>query len=261
MFNANWRMEKKMDTKLKQAFLERWDKYFPDAELPLTFFYTDLIRHGEPVAPSEQWRCVFADLARARKGEVLSFETDSLGCAGAKRYFGFPTEVTPHFEYFLSCGIPGKVEGIRHKKSPQLVAETTKHQPLFDAPGKYIVFKRWDTLDESDHPLAVIFFALPDVLAGLFSLANFSEPDLYGVIAPSCSGCSSIVYFPYMESLKSHPRSTIGLFDISARPYVQKDMLTFAVPWTKFAEMIDDMEASFLTTGRWDVIRSRISRG
>jgi len=29
----------------------------------------------------------------------------------------------PHFEYFLSCGIPGKLEGERYKKSPELVKE------------------------------------------------------------------------------------------------------------------------------------------
>lgn len=27
----------------------------------------------------------------------------------------------PNFEYFLSCGIPGKLEGERYKKTPELV--------------------------------------------------------------------------------------------------------------------------------------------
>jgi hypothetical protein len=34
-----------------------------------------------------------------------------------------------------------------------------------------IVFKRWDTLDEADSPEVVIFFAPPDVISGLFTLA------------------------------------------------------------------------------------------
>jgi hypothetical protein len=39
-------------------------------------------------------------------------------------------------------------------------------------PIVFYVFKRWDTLDEADSPEVVIFFAPPDVISGLFTLAN-----------------------------------------------------------------------------------------
>jgi hypothetical protein len=39
----------------------------------------------------------------------------------------------------------------------------------------YIVFKRWDKLDEGDDPTAMVFFAVSDALSGLFTLANFDE--------------------------------------------------------------------------------------
>ncbi|MDL5501744.1 MAG: DUF169 domain-containing protein, partial [Candidatus Methanoperedens sp.] len=72
----------------------------------------------------------------------------------------------------------------RYKKSPELVKELMNKQPVFRAPAKYIVFKRWDMLEESDNPAVVIFFARPDVMSGLFTLSGFDESEPNGVIAP-----------------------------------------------------------------------------
>ena len=99
----------------------------------------------------------------------------------------------PDFEYFLSCGIPGKLEGERYKKTPEMVKETMEDWPVFKAPARFIVFKRWDKLEEADNPEVVISFAKPDVLSGLFTLASFDEVGQDLVIAPFGSGCSSIV--------------------------------------------------------------------
>jgi len=67
------------------------------------------------------------------------------------------------------------MEGERYKKTPEIAAETIKLQPPQEVPARFIVFKRWDSLDESDELEVVIFFARPDVLSGLFTLANFDE--------------------------------------------------------------------------------------
>jgi len=149
------------------------------------------------------------------------------------------------------------VEGERYKKSPELVREVMKKFSEFKAPKKFIVFKRWDQLDESDEPEVVIFFAKPDVLAGLFNLANFDEIE-EGVIAPFGSGCSSIVMHPYIERKNDPLRCVIGMFDISARPYVYSDIQTFAVPITKFTRMVENIQVSFLITPTWGKIRKRI---
>jgi len=50
----------------------------------------------------------------------------------------------------------------------------------------------------------------------------------------------------------------IGMFDVSARPYVPKETLSFAVPMNKFRCMVDDMEQSFLITDSWAKVRKRI---
>jgi len=164
----------------------------------------------------------------------------------------------PNFEYFLSCGIPGKLEGERYKKSPELVREVVASSPRFTAPAKSIVFKRWDALDASDNPEVAIFFARPDVLSGLFTLANFDECEPNGVIAPFAAGCGTIVQYPYLEKASARPRAVLGMFDVSARPYVPGDVLSFAVPMRKFARMIENMEESFLVTPSWGKVRRRL---
>jgi hypothetical protein len=164
----------------------------------------------------------------------------------------------PHFEYFLSCGIPGKLEGERYKKSPGIVLEAMKRTSFLEAPARHAVFKRWDTLDERDEPDVVIFFATGDVLSGLFTLSNFDEIDPNAVIAPFGAGCATITQYPYLEKDRDQPRSVMGMLDVSARPFVPGSVVSFATPMTKFARMIDNMEESFLITGSWDKVRRRI---
>lgn len=249
-----------MDIKIRDQFIEQWEEYFPGAELPIAFFYSsepgELEAGGEPSG----FRCAIGDLARVRNGRSLCLSGDSVGCGGGKKYFGFTQELRPGFEYFLSCGIPGEMEGERYKKSPELVKEYMRDQPAFEAPEKYIVFKRWDMLESSDDPVAVIFFAGADVLSGLFTLANFDERDPQAVIAPFCAGCSSIVYHPYQEAKKERPKAVLGMFDVSARPSVPGNELSFSIPWAKFMGMMENMEESFLKTGSWFKLRKRIAQ-
>jgi uncharacterized protein (DUF169 family) len=193
-------------------------------------------------------------------GKSFCFTVNSVDCAGGKRYFGFSHEIMPDFEYFLSYGIPGRLEGERYKKSPELVKEAMTRMPQFRAPARHIVFKRWDMLEERDEPDVVIFFAQPDILSGLFTLANFDEADPNGVFAPFAAGCGSIVQYPFLEKESDRPRGVLGMFDVSARPLVQKEILTFSVSINKFVRMVENMNESFLVTPSWGKFRGRINR-
>jgi len=247
-----------MDISLKERFLTLWKKYFNDAELPIAFYYTDEAGRAETVKQDTVPRCFIGALAKVRQGQSLAFDKDSVGCAGGRRYLGFAAGLMPNFEYFLSCGIPGQLEGERYKKSPELVKETMKEWPVFRAAGRYIVFKRWDNLDETDEPAVVIFFAEPDVLSGLFTLSSYDEAGQDLVKAPFGSGCSTIVQYPYLEVGVPNPRPVIGMFDVSARPFVPKNVLSFAIPMSKFSRMVDNMEESFLITASWAKVQKRI---
>ena len=246
-----------MKSGLKEEFLKLWKKHFDGAELPIAFYFTD--KEAVPGPPAAADRCLIANLARVRRGTPTRFGKESIGCPGGKRYSGFAETLRPDFEYFLSCGIPGKMEGERYKKSPELVREVMAKAPRLKAPQPYLVFKRWDQLEAEDEPEVIIFFAPPDVLAGLFTLASFDTAEPSGVSAPFGAGCGSIVLYPYLERDKPQPKGVIGMFDPSARPFIPAGTLTFAAPMTKFVSMVENMEESFVITPTWDVIRQRIA--
>jgi hypothetical protein len=249
-----------MDTNLKEAFLARWEKYFPGAELPISFYYTGDDNRAPYAGTDREQHCFIAELGKVRNGQSLSFDVASIPCTGGKRYLGFADTLRPNFRYFLSCGLAGEMEGERYKKTPEIVDKFMAEQPSFKAPGKYIVWKRVDKLEVFDQPLAVIFFAKPDALAGLFTLVNYDEYERDAVIAPMGSGCSSIVQTLVLQSTREKPKAVLGMFDVSARPYVPADVLTLGVVWPKFESMIRDMDQSFLITESWGKLKKRMGK-
>jgi hypothetical protein len=250
-----------MDMSLKRAFLDRWPQYFGDAELPLVFYYTDDRGDIEPARRPHGWACVMGQLAAVRKGQDRCFNAGNLGCGGGRTYLGFGESLRPNFNHFLSCGIPGEVEGERYKKSPEIVAELMRRSPKFDAPGAWLAARRFDRLEATDSPQVVVFLATPDVLSGLFTLAGFQEVETHATLAPFSAGCGSIVKYPFLELAAGTDRPVIGMFDVSARPYVPAHTLSLAIPWPRFERMVRDMDESFLITESWNKVQERLPQG
>jgi hypothetical protein len=248
-----------MDMETKTRFISLWRKYFNQAELPVTIYYTAQENGVELVKPGAINRCLIGALQEVRGGHSWRFDSRSVACPGGRKYLGFAENIRPNFDYFLSCGIPGQMEGERYKKSPAIVQELVNNWPSFKAPAPYIIFKRWDKLETLDQPEVVTFMASPDVLAGLFTLANYDESRPEGVFTPMSSGCASIVTYPYLEKDSPQPRGVIGMFDPSARPWAAADQLSFAVPYKRFLTMISYMEESFLITPTWKELQKRLS--
>ena len=244
-----------MDPQFRDVVLARWQRYFGEAPLPVAFYYTDQERPRS--VPGQ--RCLICNVAGVLDGTTFVYDAKTPGCAGGKRYTGFADSLRPNFDYFLSCGIPGKMEGERYKQSPELVRAYLEQHPPFEAPGRTLVFKRWDKLEDDEVPMAAIFFATPDVLAGLYTLANYDVVDPYGVVAPMGSGCASIVAYPSAEAQSENPRCILGMFDVSARPCVADDVLTFTVPLARLQQMVGYMDESFLITQSWRSVRDRIN--
>jgi uncharacterized protein (DUF169 family) len=248
-----------MDNRLKETFISLWKKYFGNSELPITFYFTEGDGGAEWAEKLKGRSCIICELAKVRNGRSVVYDADRIMCGGARRYLGFTDKMRPGFEYFLSCG-NGQMEGERYIRTPSMVKEIMKNQLNLPTEGRNIVFKRWDKLEENDNPDAVIFFARPDVLSGLFTMANFDQVEPNGTFTPFGSGCGSIVYYPYLENQSERPRAVIGMFDPSARPCVAEDILTFAIPMKKFEKIIGYMEESFLVTDTWTTIKKRIGR-
>jgi len=247
-----------MDPNLKDEFLYKWKKYFGKAELPFVFFYASTPGEVPLADPPKGWSCLICELAAVRNGKSLAYDNSVLRCGGARRYLGYETGMRPNFEYFLSCGIPGEMEGERYIRTPEMVREIMKSTRKLPADGKYVIFKRWDKLDPGDDPEAAIFIDKPEVLSGLFTLANFDQVDGMGVLVPFGSGCSSIIYQAYLENHKDNPKAIIGMFDPSARPCVPENTLSFSVPMKKLVRMISYMDESFLITDTWQNVKKRI---
>jgi len=249
-----------MDARFQEDLQDKWTRYFPGVELPVAYFYTDEVSAKDAKDSRDEEHCVVACFERVRRGHTFVYGAGSPGCKGWARYTGFSQGSGPNFEYFLSYGIPGQLEGERYKKSPDLVKRYTENNPPFQAPGRFIVFKRWDKLAAEDRPLAVIFFASADVLSGLFTLANYDHADPHGVIAPMGSGCSSIVAYPLVEARSEQPRCVLGMFDVSARLQLAPGELTFTVPMARLEQMVANMDESFLITESWGKVRTRVRK-
>ena len=246
-----------MDLELRQQFIEQWTAYFPNAALPIVLYYTD----DETVLLAEAEKshhCIICTLAAVRAGRSLRFDKETVRCGGGKRYLGFVQEMSPNFAHFLSCGIPGKMEGERYKRSPELVEDYLASQPPFEAPARYIVFKRWDDLNENDDPAVVVFFASGDVLSGLFTLANFDEVDPQAVklLARRAHFRAEIVR-KLMEADLA-PKRVPHPLAAGLGPCAAPDELTFSVPWPKFKRMVEQMDESFLITGSWGKVQERM---
>jgi Uncharacterised ArCR, COG2043 len=95
-------------------------------------------------------------------------------------------------------------------------------------------------------------------LSGLFTLANHDEIEPNGAFWPFAAGCASIIQYPYLENKSPCPRAVIVMFDVSARSYVPKEMLTFAISMNKFVRMIGNMDESFPIAHSWNRVKNRI---
>jgi hypothetical protein len=250
-----------MDTTLRDRFITLWQKYSPGAEFPLALEFRNAGQSAaKKVPPPGGWRCIICQIGQARNGTPLAFDGQSVTCRGGLMYTGYSCERPQGFRYFLSHGKEGVVEGERYKQTPELVDAWEKLIPPFDSQGRDLLFTRWDQLTEGDDPAVVIFFARPEVMSGLFTLANFDQSDPNGVICPMGAGCSSIVYYPWLEQQKAAPKVIMGMFDPSARKCVQLDVMTIAFPMKRFEKVVGYMEESFLVTGTWETVKKKIER-
>ncbi len=234
-----------------------WEKYFPNNELPIVCFYSndlgDVKFPDRPKPNKKGYTCIFSQIAPVRKGRARAFNMDNLGCFGSFLPFGFDIRVTEDVKNYM-CNVE------RVKKSYNHVDSMYEHRPPKQAPAKYLVFKRWDTLEEQDNPQVVFFFGNPDVISGLHGVANFDSMTPYGVSAPFGTGCDSIVGFPMNELESEQPKAVLGPLDPSVRIYFKPNISTFSVPWPKFLSMVENMDESFLSTDSWSQVKSRFSQ-
>jgi uncharacterized protein (DUF169 family) len=228
---------------------------------PVAIIFTnDKIDNALQFAPGK-WGCTISMLNAVTKGKTALFDRVNRGCAGGQaglglgNYSGFPGGI----EYFLSTGKEGFREGEFYKKNPELGKKFADNLETKNIPFTYVVFKPLNIVDmKKDNIIAVTFLVNPDQLTAMVVLANYDRPTNDNVMAPMAAGCQSICLIPYNDSFKEPQKAVIGLLDVSARAFVDKDILSFTVPLKMFLEMENNVKGSFLEKKAWQKLRERI---
>ena len=76
-------------------------------------------------------------------------------------------------------------------------------------------------------------------------MADFNRGTNQSVTAPFGAACKPIL-FGFAEAKKEYPRGVIGFFDISKRSIVDREILTFTLPFRLFQEKESCVKYSFL---------------
>ena len=229
---------------------------------PVAIMFSDEKPEGAVQFQEGKWGCVAALLTAAAKGRQAVFDRRSYGCLGGGVGLGFGN-LYPHFpggfEYFLSCGRgEGYPPGEAYKKTPELVTTFLEQLPITDIPSEYVVFKPLAAVADGEEPQVVVFYATADQLSGLVVLANYGRPGLDNVMIPFAAGCQSVFLLPWREAQQPRPRAVVGMTDITARPVIDADLVSFAVPFAMFREMEDNVPGSFLDKHDWAKVAARI---
>lgn len=255
-----------MQSKIREAIKMKYS--------PVALLWSDEKPEGAQEFVAGRWGCVMSLLTSAAKGRVSVASRETVGCGGGVSGLGFGSaydHVPGGIENFLSNGNPeicnteeGRrvaearpdiQHGERYIKTPELARKFVESLPIVDIPNRYIVFKPIEQLSDDEVPKVIIFLVNPDQLSALVVLANYGRETVDNVTIPMGAGCHQIGIYAYKEAESSHPRAVIGLTDISARKItgraVGRDILSFAVPFSFYNEMEDNVEGSFLQRDSW----------
>jgi len=231
----------------KKKFIENFKHAFGSYELPIVFWYSD-----KPISPIKKTRgCYIGDLKAARNGGEVSFNLDTISCPGGKLYAGF-SDAHPNLGDFVS----GKEH---YKESPKLLIDFISNLYIENKSTEFINFASINNFENFENIEGLIFFASPDVLSGLVSWVLYDTNKADAVSVPFGSGCSSIISETIAENRNNGERTFLGIFDPSVRPQVEANVLSLAIPMSRFKKLYHTINASCLQgTHAWRKVKQRI---
>lgn len=230
---------------------------------PVAIVFTDEKPTGALEFAEQRWGCVAAMLTAAVKGRTVVFGRNSFGCIGGGVGLGFG-DMYQHFPggfpNFLSTGSgEGYPAGEAYKKTPELAQKFVDGLPITDIAEQYVVFKPLAQVnDAQEQPKVIVFYVNPDQLSALVVLTNYNRPDNDSVAIPFAAGCQTTCLLPWQEAFRDKPRAIIGMTDISARPVIDADLLSFSVSFDLFKELEANAPGSFLDKEAWHKVVKRI---
>ena len=228
---------------------------------PVAILLSDEKPAGALQSKAGCWNCIIPMFIAAAKGKTAIFERKTTGCNGGKTGLGFGQ--FPNYpngiEYFLSTGKDGEFEGEGYMKNPELAKNFVECLPITDIPYQYVIFKPLSQVDTvKEKPVLITFCVNIDQLSALVVMANYYRTGNENVMVPQSSGCQSIFIIPYAESKKENPKAVIGLTDITARPMLDPNILSFSVSYKMFIDMEENIPGSFFEKKQWQRIKNRL---
>lgn len=214
----------------------------------------------EPIVRAKGRACCFAYYKGWMEGKTLliergggDFQNPQNGCPGAQRAFGFAGEYPPFMAHFLTDG-EGAPMGEGLKATPELAQEFLDRAEPPTLSGDTILIGPL-RLDRWEHVRSVTFFADPDRISALMTLAAYwsSDPDF--IHAPFSSGCGLLLRD--LES-QERERAVLGCTDIAMRKYLPPEILCLSISPGHFERMVDFPDGAFLDKDWWnELMKSR----
>ncbi len=232
-------------------------QYLKMTREPVAVIQADTCPDGALQFREDKWGCIIALLNAASKGSVAALSDRTTVCRGGKVGAGFGPFETGSIEYFLSTGEPGGRPGERYKESPELALQYIHSLPKVPT-KEYLLFKPLSGITEEDKIETVIFLVNADQLSALVTLANFNKGSENTVKVEFGSGCVQSVLSSRKDAEDGLEICRIGLTDPSARKCIEKDLLSFSIPYDRFLQMEEKAPDSFLTTETWETIQKRL---
>jgi hypothetical protein len=231
-----------------QQFIEKFREAFGEAApLPIAFWYGDTAVNPESRVP----RCMIGAIRKVCEGNALTLTAEHVQCGGGGLYTAF-------------CQMPDRVplfvsETEHYKRTPEQVRAYVEGLEIEITDKPYLNFVSVDKIDSWDGVEAIVFFATPDILSGLCTWAFYDNDSDDSVVTKFASGCAAVVALATTENRKGGRSCFLGMLDPSARPLVPKNELSFAVPMSRFKEMLLTMVDSALYQEAFTVVRRRIN--
>lgn len=202
--------------------------------------------------------CIVPLILKASTGFPLVVAEESTGWPCSAFYLGFQDTIFEGIEYFLSNKDDFWRPCERFIQNPALAKAFVDNVHPVKSNKHYLIIKPLEDFDNDEEPESVLFFVNADQLSALVFLSHYDAPGkMDRVIAPFASACMALITLPLKLSRSNEQKAVMGLFDISARTRLPKDLLSFAMPYSFLKKLAVFLPESFVTTENWGTVKAR----
>lgn len=224
---------------------------------PVAIIKADTVPESAVQFQPGKWGCVISLLAIAARGRTAACGRENTTCPGGSAGLGFKPFALGTIEYFLSDGSQGPKEGEFYKETPELARAYVTNVPKIAATDA-VIFRPLNQLQPQETPESIVFLVNADQLSALVTLANYDRATQDQVTIQFGAGCVQSILLALKNEEEHRDQCIIGLTDPSARKCIDKDLLSFSIPYHRYLELEEKVAGSFLTKETWVKLSERI---